>query len=200
MDIRLAMYENIAKDLRESLCVHQTMFENSPLQEQMVKLSQWCLDALRQGGKIIFAGNGGSFADSQHLAAEFVSRLRFDRKPLPSVALSTNSSCMSAIANDYGYDQVFSRELRALAAPKDVFIPITTSGNSPNILAAVAVAKELGVSTMGFTGENGGKLATLCPCLRVPSMRTERIQEGHILLGHILCALVERAYFDWGAS
>jgi len=107
---------------------------------------------------------------------------------------------MSAIANDYGYDQVFSRELRALAGPKDVFIPITTSGNSPNILAAVAAAKEFGVRTMGLTGESGGKLTALCPCLRVPSEHTQRIQEGHILLGHILCALVETGYFNGEAS
>ncbi len=163
-------------------------------------MAQWCLDALRQGGKIIFAGNGGSFADSQHLVAEFVSRLQFDRAPLPAVALSTNSSSMSAIGNDYGYDQVFSRELRALASPKDVFVPITTSGNSASILAAVAAAKKSGVRTMGLTGESGGKLSTLCPCLRVPTGRTERIQEGHILLGHFLCALVETACFNGGAS
>ena len=140
------------------------------------------------------AGNGGSFADAQHLAAKFVSRLLFDRAPLPSVALATNSSSMSAIGNDYGYEQVFPRELRAVASPHDVLIPITTSGNSPNILAAVKVAQEISIRTMGFTGESGGKLAAVCPCLRVPSSRTERIQEGHILLGHILCAQVETAY------
>ena len=196
MDTLQAIRENLTEGLRSALSVHQAMFEDAFLQEKLAELAQWCLDALRQGGKIIFAGNGGSFADSQHLAAEFVSRLQFDRAPLPAVALSTNSSSMSAIANDYGYDQVFSRELRALAGPKDVFIPITTSGNSPNILAAVAVAKEFGVRTMGLTGESGGKLTTLCPCLHVPSERTERIQEGHILLGHILCALVETSYFN----
>ena len=194
------MRENLIKDLSNALSVHQAMLEDASLQEKLAELAQWCLDALRQGGKIIFAGNGGSFADSQHLAAEFVSRLQFDRAPLPAVALSTNSSSMSAIGNDYGYDQVFSRELRALASPKDVFIPITTSGNSPNILAAVAVAKEFGIRTMGLTGESGGKLITLCPCLRVPSERTQRIQEGHILLGHILCALVETGHFGGETS
>jgi len=102
---------------------------------------------------------------------------------------------MSAIGNDYGYDQVFARELRAMAGPHDVFVPITTSGNSPNILAAMEVARELSLRTMGFTGEGGGRLADLCPCVRVPSRRTERVQEGHILLGHILCGLVETAYF-----
>ncbi|MFA5920954.1 MAG: SIS domain-containing protein [Methylococcaceae bacterium] len=199
MDNPKSILENISTDLSSALSVHKAMLDDSSLQEQLAELAQWCLDALRQGGKIILAGNGGSFADSQHLAAEFISRLQFDRAPLPAVALSTNSSSMSAIGNDYGYDQVFSRELRALASPKDVFIPITTSGNSPNIIAAVEVAKEFGVRTMGLTGEVGGKLATICPCVRVPAGRTERIQEGHILLGHILCALVETAYFKGGA-
>lgn len=189
------MRKTIAEDLGSALSVHQAMLEDVALHGQLAELAQWCLDALRQGGKILFAGNGGSFADSQHLAAEFVSRLQFDRAPLPSIALATNSSSMSAIGNDYGYDQIFARELSALAGPHDVFVPITTSGNSPNILAAVAVARELSIRSMGFTGQSGGKLAAACPCLRVPSSRTERIQEGHILLGHILCGLVESAYF-----
>jgi len=185
----------IQTDLQSALAVHQLLAEDATLHAQLEELAGWCLNALRQGGKILFAGNGGSFADAQHLAAEFVSRLQFDRAPLPSVALATNSSCMSAIGNDYGYDQIFARELRALAGAEDVFIPITTSGNSLNILAAVDVAQELAIRTMGFTGESGGKLAAVCPCLRVPSSRTERIQESHILLGHILCGLVEHAYF-----
>lgn len=189
------MRRQIETDLKNAVAVHQAIAEDATLHEQLAVLASWCLDALEKGGKILFAGNGGSFADSQHLAAEFVSRLQFDRAPLPSIALATNSSSMSAIGNDYGYDQIFARELRALAGPHDVFVPITTSGNSPNILAAVVVAKELAIRTMGFTGESGGKLAAVCPCLRVPSLRTERIQEGHILLGHILCAQVEMAYF-----
>jgi len=182
-------------DLQSAMAIHQALAQDEVLHGQLMELAGWCLDALRQGGKIFFAGNGGSFADAQHLAAEFVSRLQFDRAPLPSVALGTNSSSMSAIGNDYGYDQVFARELQAMAGPRDVFVPITTSGNSPNILAAVEVARELSLRTMGFTGEGGGRLADLCPCLQVPSSRTERIQEGHILLGHILCGLVETAYF-----
>lgn len=196
MTAQETMRGRIAKDLGSALSVHQAMLEDAALHDQLTELAQWCLDALRQGGKIIFAGNGGSFADSQHLAAEFVSRLQFDRAPLPALALATNSSSMSAIGNDYGYDQVFSRELRALGSAKDVFIPITTSGNSDNVLAAVVVAHELGIHTMGFTGETGGKLALVSPCLRVPSTRTERIQEGHILLGHILCGLVEIEFFQ----
>ncbi len=185
----------IQNDFQSALAVHQLLAGDEALHAQLEELAGWCLNALRRGGKIFFAGNGGSFADAQHLAAEFVSRLQFDRAPLPSIALATNSSSLSAIGNDYGYDQIFARELRALAGADDVFIPITTSGNSYNILAAVAVAQELAVRTMGFTGEGGGKLAVVCPCLQAPSSRTERIQECHILLGHILCGLVEHAYF-----
>ena len=189
------MNRQVQIDLQNALAVLQALLSDIPLHTQLVELAAECLDALRRGGKILFAGNGGSFADAQHLAAEFVSRLQFDRAPLPAIALATNSSSMSAIGNDYGYDQVFARELRALAGENDVFIPITTSGSSPNIMAAVEVAKELGIHVTGFTGEGGGRLAQACNCLRVPSSRTERIQEGHILLGHVLCGLVETAYF-----
>ncbi|HHT9158256.1 MAG TPA: D-sedoheptulose-7-phosphate isomerase [Candidatus Brocadiaceae bacterium] len=189
------MKDKIQTDLQSASAVHQAMMADKSLHIQLAELAEWCLDALLKGGKILFAGNGGSFADSQHLAAEFISRLQFDRAPLPAIALATNSSSTSAIGNDYGYDQVFTRELRALAGSHDVFIPISTSGNSPNILTAVAVAQELSIRTMGFAGEGGGQLASICPCVRVPSSRTERIQEGHILLGHILCGLLENAYF-----
>ena len=195
MTMQEILRKKIAEDLGSALSVYRAMLEDVALHGQLAELAESCLHTLRRGGKILFAGNGGSFADSQHLAAEFVSRLQFDRAPLPSIALATNSSSMSAIGNDYGYDQIFARELRALAGPHDLFIPITTSGNSQNILEAVDVARELSVRSTGFTGQSGGKLAAACHCLRVPSLRTERIQEGHILLGHILCGLVEHAYF-----
>ena len=155
-----------------------------------------CLKALRNGGKIIFAGNGGSFADAQHLSAEFISRFQFDRAPLASVALGTNSSAISAVGNDYGYEQVFARELQGLAKPGDVFVPISTSGNSPNILSAVEVARKLDITVMGFSGSNGGKLGQLCECICIPSSDTARIQESHILVGHIVCYLVESLYFS----
>jgi D-sedoheptulose 7-phosphate isomerase len=187
--------DQVRIDLTHAVQVHQALASNDELHAQLAELADWCVEALRNGGKILFAGNGGSFADSQHLAAEFVSRLQFDRAPLPSIALATNSSSMSAIGNDYGYEQVFARELRALAAQNDVFIPLSTSGNSPNIMAAVNVAKELSMRTMAFTGESGGKLGEMCPCVRAPTKRTERIQEAHILLGHVLCGLVENMYF-----
>lgn len=185
----------IGESLSEALDLHVALTVRTDLHEQLQSLASWCVEALQNGGAIIFAGNGGSFADSQHLAAEFVSRLRFDRAALPSFALGTNSSIMSAVGNDYGYDQVFARELAALAGPNDVFIPISTSGNSRNILLAVKVAIEKSVRVMALTGASGGQLAQECNCLLIPSSRTERIQEGHILLGHILCGMVEEAMF-----
>jgi D-sedoheptulose 7-phosphate isomerase len=155
-----------------------------------------CVQCLQSGGKVIFAGNGGSFADAQHLSAEFVSRFMFDRAPLASIVLGANNSAISAIGNDYGYEQVFARELQGVAKPGDVFIPITTSGNSRNILVAVEQARKQGLTTVGFTGEGGGKLAALCDCLCVPSRETARIQECHIMIGHIVCGLVEQSYFS----
>lgn len=195
MELGNKMINFVHDSLAEAEAVHRELSTDLKLQEQLRELASWCCQALSAGGKVFFAGNGGSLADSQHLAAEFVSRLRFDRAPLPSIALATNSSSMSAIANDYGYDQVFAREIDALARAGDVFIPISTSGNSPNILAAVDIAKQKSVLVMGMTGAGGGRLVESCRCLRVPSARTERIQEGHILLGHVLCGLVEKRIF-----
>ena len=185
----------ILNDLVESEKVHKAIALSEIIKNQIEDLSARCVLALRAGGKIIFAGNGGSFADSQHLAAELISRLQFDRAPLPSVALGTNSSSTTAIGNDYGYEFVFSREMQVISNELDVFIPISTSGNSKNILLAVEVALVKGVHIVGLTGELGGKLATQCECIKIPSLRTERIQEGHILVGHVLCGLIEDEYF-----
>ena len=185
----------IKTQIRASVAVKVALLDDEILLDQVIQLAQTCLCALRAGGKIIFAGNGGSFADAQHLSAEFTSRFLFDRAALASLALGTNNSAMSAIGNDYGYEQVFARELSGIAKPDDVFIPISTSGNSLNILAAVALAKELGVTTVAWTGETGGQLKSVCDCLCIPSSDTARIQECHIMVGHILCSLVEREYF-----
>lgn len=140
-------------------------------------------------------GTGGGFADAQHLSAEFTSKFLFERNPLPFLALGTNSSAMSAIGNNFGYEQVFARELRGVALPDDVFIRISTSGNSPNILAAMLVAKEINIQRVAWTGQTGGELDRLCSCLKVASQITARIQECHITLGHILCELVENQFF-----
>ena len=185
----------IVRQVGASIADKQAMLNDAQIIEQIENLAKQCLSALRAGGKLIFAGNGGSFADAQHLAAEFMSRFLFDRAPLPSIALGTNNSAMSAIGNDYGYDQVFARELAAIAKPGDVFIPISTSGNSPNILAAVDAAKQQEIVTFGLSGQGGGRLKSLGDCICVPSTETARIQECHIMVGHILFGLVERAYF-----
>lgn len=159
---------------------------------------RWLKTAWRhcgRGGKIIFAGNGGSFADAQHLSAEFTSRFMFDRAPLASIALVTNNSAISAIGNYYGCEQVFARWLQGIAQATDVFVPISTRGNSANILAAVKGAREMQIATVVWTGETGGQLHTLRECVRIQSRETARIQECHILIGHILCGLVENFYF-----
>jgi D-sedoheptulose 7-phosphate isomerase len=186
----------IHDQITASISVKQAILADQKLIGQIQKLAIACVHCLQTGGKVIFAGNGGSFADAQHLSAEFVSRFMFDRAPLASLVLGANNSAISAIGNDYGYEQVFARELQGVARPGDVFIPITTSGNSRNILVAVELARRQGLTTVAFTGQGGGKLAPLCECLCVPSSETARIQECHIMVGHIVCRLVESAYFS----
>jgi D-sedoheptulose 7-phosphate isomerase len=150
---------------------------------------------LRGGGKILWCGNGGSAADSQHLAAEIVGRYRRDRRGLPSVALTTDTSIMTAVANDYGYEAVFSRQVHALGSTGDLLVGISTSGNSVNVIAALEAARSQGLVTVGFTGADGGKLAALVDHLfAVSSHDTARIQEAHILAGHMLCDWIE---LDW---
>jgi D-sedoheptulose 7-phosphate isomerase len=185
----------IHDQITASIATKQAILADEKLIGQIQKLATDCVHCLQNGGKVIFAGNGGSFADAQHLSAEFISRFMFDRAPLASLVLGANNSAISAIGNDYGYEQVFARELQGVARPGDVFIPITTSGNSRNILVAVEQAKKQGLITAAFTGEGGGKLASLCDCICIPSRETARIQECHIMIGHIVCGLVEQQYF-----
>lgn len=189
------MKQEVIAQIQASIAVKEAVLGESKIIAQIEELAQKCLYSLRSGGKVIFAGNGGSFADAQHLSAEFTSRFLFDRAPLASIALGTNNSAISAIGNDYGYEQVFTRELIAIAKPEDLFIPISTSGNSANILAAVTHARLQGIETMGLSGLDGGKLVGMCNCICVPSSETARIQECHILIGHIICGLVEAEYF-----
>ncbi|MBF0178002.1 MAG: D-sedoheptulose 7-phosphate isomerase [Magnetococcales bacterium] len=153
--------------------------------------------AVRGGGKILWMGNGGSAADSQHLAAELVGRFSRERRALASVALTTDTSILTALGNDYGFDTIFARQVEALYRPGDVVIGISTSGNSPNILAGVATARSLGAFTIGFSGHEGGRLRDAVDlCLTVPARVTARIQEGHILLGHLLCDWVEASVME----
>jgi D-sedoheptulose 7-phosphate isomerase len=155
-------------------------------------VAQQMAEVLNQGGKILFCGNGGSAADAQHLAAEFVNRIQRDRRALAAMALTTDTSVLTSIGNDVGFDRVFSRQIEALARPGDLLIAISTSGNSPNVLRAVEAARAVGVSTVGLCGGSGGALAaTVDVAFVVPSSETPRIQEAHITLGHVWCALAE---------
>lgn len=155
----------------------------------------------RSGGKLLVAGNGGSAADAQHIAGEFLSRLNFDRNPLPAIALTTDTSVLTAIGNDYGFDKAFERQIRGLGRPGDVFLAISTSGRSPNVLAALKAARELGVATVGFTGNRAGEMPSLCDlCLAAPSDETPLIQQIHIVAAHAICGLVERDLFATAAT
>jgi D-sedoheptulose 7-phosphate isomerase len=152
--------------------------------------------ALRDGGKIMFAGNGGSAADAQHIAAELIGRFGYDRAPLPAIALTTDTSALTAIGNDYGFDAVFERQLRGLGRKGDVFVGISTSGRSPNVVAALRAAREIGIVTVGFTGSKGDGMHALCDhTLVAPSDDTALIQQIHITAGHAICGLIERALF-----
>lgn len=185
----------LKSQIEASVKVKQQLLEDESLLCQILDISKCCVDSLRVGGKIIFCGNGGSFADAQHLSAEFTSRFLFDRPALASIALGTNNSGLTAMGNDYGYENIFLRELEALGKPEDILIGITTSGNSPNIIKGVDAAKKIGITTFILTGQSGGKLKDLADCVRMPSNDTARIQECHILVGHIICGFVEKAMF-----
>ena len=187
--------QSVKSQIQASIDVKAATLDEDALMQQVLELAEKCTVALRAGGKIIFCGNGGSFADAQHLSAEFTSRFLFDRPGLASIALGTNSSAMTAIGNDYGYDNVFAREIQAIATPDDVLITITTSGNSANILKALEAAKEANVQSVVLTGAGRGIIDAATETLNIPSTDTARIQECHILLGHIICGLVEESIF-----
>lgn len=184
------MIEKIKEQLLESGRI-KSRFAEGPEVRKIADLIQSIGKALSKGNKVIFAGNGGSFSDALHLAAEFVGRYKSDRKPLAALALGGNGSSVTAIGNDFGYEHVFVRELEALGRKGDVFIGLTTSGNSPNILRCVEKSKEMGILPYVLTGAKGGKAARMCTCIHVPSDEVARIQECHITLGHILCDAFE---------
>ena len=186
----------VAEQLARSAAVKAAMVADLALQQRLVDAAQMCIASLKGGGKILFAGNGGSAADAQHLAGELVSRFAYDRPGLAAFALTTDTSVLTAIGNDYGYEKLFARQVQAVGAKGDVLIGISTSGKSPNILAALREARERGILTVGMTGNRGDGMDSLCDCLlRVPAHETPTIQEGHICLGHILCGLIEVACF-----
>jgi len=190
------MKSSVRAHVVESIQIKRRILESDELLDLIQNLGEDAANVLQNSGRLLFAGNGGSFADSQHIAAEFVSKLRIDRQPLPAIALGTNSSSLSAIGNDYGFDFIFDREIRALASERDLYIPISTSGNSPNVIRSVETARTLGLRVCGLTGESGGKLAQLCDCIRVPSSDTALIQESHIMIGHIVCSIAEQRFIE----
>ena len=196
-----AMRDAIADELDKAVRNMQALAADAAMQAQLEQAVTLCVEALRGGRKLLFAGNGGSAADAQHWAGELVSRFYYDRPGLAAIALTTDSSILTAIGNDYGYDYTFARQVEALGRGGDVLIAISTSGNSPNILRAADAARARGIRVIGFTGESGGKLAPLADiCFRMPSGETPRIQEGHELIGHMLCALVEAEMYPRDAG
>jgi D-sedoheptulose 7-phosphate isomerase len=186
---------SVGEQVEESLCTHKA-FQRDCL-DSLSKISHVVAQRLLRGGKVLIFGNGGSAADAQHIAAELVGRYRRERKAMPALALTVNSSTLSAVANDYGFDEVFARQLAAFATRDDVAIGISTSGNSRNVLKGIRVARELGLITIGFTGCDGGELLEAVDlCLSVPSNSTARIQECHILSGHIISEWCERLFVE----
>ncbi|MEE3694147.1 D-sedoheptulose 7-phosphate isomerase [Campylobacter sp. CLAX-22107-21] len=189
----------IKSHFEDSINTKKAILENVTLIELIKEVAIKVTDAYKNGNKTILAGNGGSAADAQHIAGEFVSRFYFDRPGIPSIAITTDTSILTAIGNDYGYDKLFSRQVEAQGVKGDIFIGISTSGNSANVIEALKVCKEKGILSVGLTGESGGKMAEFCDyCIKVPSKSTPRIQESHIVIGHIICAIVEKSIFGKG--
>jgi D-sedoheptulose 7-phosphate isomerase len=186
----------IAQQFQETSENLRSMMRDDALLAAIAQVVGACVQALRGGRKILFAGNGGSAADAQHLAAELVSRFSYDRPGLAAFALTTDTSVLTAIGNDYGYERLFARQLEAVGAAGDVFFGISTSGRSPNVLSALDTGRAQGLVTIGMTGRNGGQMPGRCDyLLRVPSDSTPRIQEGHIAIGHAICQIIEAQVF-----
>ncbi len=184
------MIESIRKTVAESVALKQAFFGANA--QRVAALAQAICDALGGGNKVLLFGNGGSAADAQHIAAEFVGRFQKERRALPAVALSTDTSILTCVGNDFGFNKIFARQVQALGRPGDIAIAISTSGNSPNVLEAVQTANEMGLVTVGLTGKDGGKLGAMVEHhLNVPHSSTARVQEVHITIGHILCQLVD---------
>ena len=195
------MKNYITKQIAESAATKHAILENEPLLETIVAVAKACVEVYRQGKKTLLAGNGGSAADAQHIAAELVGRYGFDRPSIPSLALTTDTSNLTAIGNDYGYDKVFSRQLEGMGQEGDLFIGISTSGNSQNIINAFESAHHKGITTVALVGRDGGKMGSIADyAIIIPSNATPRIQESHILIGHILCDIIEKELFGGGVA
>lgn len=187
------MKDKIEAQLRESIKVKEDLLSSQT--DVIVEMAEMLIDCLKSGGKILLCGNGGSAADAQHIAGELVGRFARERKALSAIALSTDTSIITAVANDYGFEKVFSRQVEALAKEGDVLIGISTSGSAANVLNAIDAARKIGCRIIAFTGAAGGKMkSSVDLCLAVPASKPWRIQEAHITVGHILCDLVEEAF------
>jgi D-sedoheptulose 7-phosphate isomerase len=186
----------IRSQIEESLRVKNLILEDNVIQISIKESATLCCKSLKKGNKILFAGNGGSAADAQHLAAELVNRFGFERPGIAAIALTTDTSILTSISNDSGFEKLFARQVEAIGNKGDVIFFLSTSGNSPNILSGIKEAKKKGIITIGMTGKSGGKMSRLCNLIiKVPSNETARIQEAHILIGHIICAIVENTLF-----
>ncbi|EAI4336276.1 D-sedoheptulose 7-phosphate isomerase [Campylobacter jejuni] len=191
----------IKEHFQESILVKEQILKDKNLIALIKNASLEVIKAYKNGNKTLLAGNGGSAADAQHIAGEFVSKFYFDRPGIASIALSTDTSILTAIGNDYGYENLFARQVQAQGVKGDVFIGISTSGNSKNILKALDLCKQKGIISIGLSGASGGAMNELCDyCIKVPSTCTPRIQEAHILIGHIICAIIEEELFGKGFS
>jgi D-sedoheptulose 7-phosphate isomerase len=192
------MMDKIKEQISESILVKSRILENDEMLQAVRQAATEIIGAYKAGYKTLLVGNGGSAADAQHIAGEFVSRFYFDRPALPSIALTTDSSVLTAVGNDYGFERVFARQVEALGVKGDVLIAISTSGNSLNVVEALRVCREKGIFAIGLTGQNMSRMDELCNiCIKVPSTVTPRIQESHILIGHILCNIVEEELFGY---
>jgi D-sedoheptulose 7-phosphate isomerase len=191
--------DGVVRYLNHSRDVVQAAIDDPQFSRIVIDIAERTARTLVAGGKVLLAGNGGSASDAQHIAGELVSRMNYDRAPLPAIALTPDSSVMTAIANDYGYERVFARQIAGLGRPGDIFFAISTSGRSPNILAAIEAARRQGLTVIGLTGRSGGGMPAICDvCLRVPADETPLIQQLHIVVGHLVCTLVEEKLFPHG--
>lgn len=195
------MINYIKNQIQASIDTKEKILKDEKLMETIAQVGRECVGLYRNGKKTLLAGNGGSAADAQHIAAELVGRYGFDRPSIPSIALTTDTSNLTAIGNDYGYDQVFSRQMEGMGSEGDLFIGISTSGNSVNIVKAINAAKAKGVKTVALVGRDGGEMARISDyAIIVPSNETPRIQESHILIGHMICDIIEKELFGNGVS
>ncbi len=195
------MINYIKNQIQASIDTKQNILNDEALMQTIADVGQACVELYQNGKKTLLAGNGGSAADAQHIAAELVGRYGFDRPSIPSIALTTDTSNLTAIGNDYGYDKVFSRQMEGMGNEGDLFIGISTSGNSENIINAINAAKAKGVTTVALVGRDGGEMARLADfAIIVPSNATPRIQESHILIGHMICDIIEKELFGDGVS